>query len=370
MPRFPSLLLTLCLGTLPAQNRSTLPAACQVLPGNAALSLPLRWSHGTLQVRVDSPLLPAGFVGRTIHGLRLRRPTFLGEPAYPALQRTLTVRGGFQPQQAVNFTQDLALNRPANPQVLFGPAPVAVPATAAPGAGTSIGEEFLVLPFSPPLPVVAGTLFLEFEAGDAPLQVGADHWVDAVWFDGGVETGYAVTVGAGSCTTRAEPTELVWTGAAGPRVGGTADLRLLGVAPGSFVYAWTGLSPESRAASATWFGWGGSLGPLSPGLAACHQWAPLDASWGGLADAFGRFDTSFPLAASYATAGLHLGVQAAWIDLARPGLPLSVANGVALVLNQIGVGNRCGCVYFPGAATWSPWLPFHGQMPVIVLEHD
>lgn len=59
------------------------------------MSLPLRWSEGTLQVRIDDVLLPANFVGKTISGVRLRRPTFLHEPAYPALQRTLTIRAGF-----------------------------------------------------------------------------------------------------------------------------------------------------------------------------------------------------------------------------------------------------------------------------------
>src|SRR5688572_26964084 len=123
MVSIPPLLFALAAaGFAAAQNRSVIPAACTTLPGNAALSLPLRWSHGTLQVRIDAALLPTGFIGRTISGLRLRRPAFLAEPGYAALQRTLTVRGAFQPETATQLGQSLVGNRPANLGVLFGPA--------------------------------------------------------------------------------------------------------------------------------------------------------------------------------------------------------------------------------------------------------
>ncbi|MBL8752678.1 MAG: hypothetical protein JNK15_05205, partial [Planctomycetes bacterium] len=54
---------------------AVVPPVCAALPGNAAVSMPLRWSHGTMQVFVDPQLLPANFVGQTITGLWLRRPT-------------------------------------------------------------------------------------------------------------------------------------------------------------------------------------------------------------------------------------------------------------------------------------------------------
>jgi len=357
------------------QNRSVIPAACATLPGNAALSLPLRWSHGTLQVRIDATLLPAGFIGRTISGIRMRRPTFLGEPGYAAQQRTVTVRGGFQSQQANQLTRVLATNRPTTLGVLFGPSQVSVAATAVPGAGTSTGDEFLHIPFTTPLLVIAGNLFLEFETSDAPLAVSAGNWVDAVWFPNGAETGYAVTLGDGSCTTRSTPTELRWDDPLGPSVGQTATLLLTGAPPTAagatgFVATWFGLAPEPRAASATYAGFGASLGTIDPGLASCHQWAPIDANWFGTTDAGGTYRMTFPLAATMATIGMRIGVQAAWIDVSRPGLPLSVSNGVMLVCNQIGVADRCASVFFPGTATTSPWHVYLGQMPVVVLEHD
>ena len=79
---------------LAAQTTTVVPALCQNLPGNAALAMPLRWSHGTMQVFVDATLLPAALTGQAITGLRLRRSTLLGDGVNAALTRTLTVRGG------------------------------------------------------------------------------------------------------------------------------------------------------------------------------------------------------------------------------------------------------------------------------------
>lgn len=367
----PLLLSICCAGLVPAQVQSVVPSACASLPGNAALSMPLRWSHGTMQVRIESTLLPANFIGRTITSLRLRRPSFLGEPAYPALQRTLTVRGAFHAEHAWQMGQDLVLNRTTvGAPILFGPAVVSVAATSAPPAGASVGEAYLVIPLATPLPVIAGNLFLEFETSDAPLQVSNQHWVDAVWFEDGIETGYAVPVGNGSCTTRTAPTELVWTGATGPQVSGTASLRLSGAPPGGLLFSWVGLDPVPRAATPTYMGFGGSFGALDPGLAGCHQWAPVDALWSATADLGGGYNVSFALAPTFAAVGTKLGVQCCWLDLSRPGLPFSASNGVMLTVNQIGVANKCTTVYFPGTATWSPWLPFYGQMPVLTLEHS
>ncbi len=363
--------LSACLAAaLSGQTSSTIPAALQRIPGNAAVSMPLRWSHGVMQVRIDAPLLPAGFVGRTITGLRLRKPAFLREPAYGGLQRTLTVRGGFHASNAWQVGYDLAANRPAGLTVLYGPSPVAIGPTVATGAATDVGADLLDLTFAMPLPVVAGNLFLEFEVGDAPLVVGAEHWVDAVWYANGAETGHAVTVGAGTCTTRAVPTELVWDAATGPAVGGTARLRLGGAPPAAFACAWFGLDPVPRAAGGSYAGYGGSLGALSVGLLGCHQWAPLDATWIGSADAAGTWPVTFQLAASATTIGMRIGVQAAWLDPSRPGtIPLSVSNGVMLVLDRVGTGNRCSTAFFPAGATTSPWFPSIGLMPVVTLVH-
>jgi hypothetical protein len=175
-------------GAVAAQASTVVPQVCAALPGNAAVSLPLRWSHGTMQVFVDPELLP-GLLGQTLTGLWLRRPTLPGDGAYAPIQRTLTVRGGFQPFPAAMMVGSVAQNRPANTAVLFGPTAVTTLAAPAPGPTTTVGGDLLHVVFTQPLPVAAGTLFLEIETGDAPLQVGADHWVDAFWHANGADGG-------------------------------------------------------------------------------------------------------------------------------------------------------------------------------------
>ncbi len=373
MPRIAPFLLSLTLASAAAsQSSAVVPAAMGSLPGNAALSMPLRWSQGTLQVRIDSQLLPAALTGQTITGLRLRRPSFLGEPDYPALQRTLTVRGGFQTQLAGQIGGNLVNNRPANLSVLFGPAPVNVGATTATGPATAIGADLLQIPFTQGLPVGTGTLFLEFEVSDAPLQISTGHWVDAVWIKNGLENGYAVTVGNGSCTTRPEPTELRWNDSVGPQVGSTAKFVVTGAqpAPGApgLVLHWIGVDPQTAPPGPTHFGFGVPMDAIDPGLAGCYWWAPFTITWFGLTDTSGRIATTLQLATGV-TPGMRLAVQAAWLDESRPGLPFSLSNGLLLTVTGVGVGGSCSSVFFPGGATVSPWAPYVGQMPVLGLYY-
>ena len=67
--------------TLVGQSTATLPPAFETLPGNAGVAMPLRWSKGKLQVFIDPVMMPTGFVGETITGLRLRRSTLEGAHA-------------------------------------------------------------------------------------------------------------------------------------------------------------------------------------------------------------------------------------------------------------------------------------------------
>lgn len=369
-----SLLAATLAAAAPAQSSVVVPPNLASLPGNAALSLPLRWSHGIVQVRINATLLPAALNGQAITGLHLRRPAFLGEPGYGPLLRTLTVRGGFQPELAAVIGTNLSQNRPANLTTLFGPAPVTVGATAGTAPDTIVGADLVHLQFSTPLPVAAGTLFLEFETSDAPLQISADHWVDAVWVEGGLDAGYAVTVGNGDCTTRTEPAELRWNDPdTGPMLGGTAKFVVTGALPTTatetgLVLFWIGLDPQTEPPGPTHLGFGTSLTLIDPALVGCHWWAPMTANWFGFADGNGRIETTFPLAGPGAT-GLRLGVQAAWLDASRPGLPFSLSNGLALSLNSIGVGAQCSTVFFPAGLTTALWAPYVGQMPVLRLDY-
>jgi hypothetical protein len=360
-------------GLARAQNAAIAPPVCTTLPGNAAMSLPWRWSHGTLQVFVDPPLLPTSLVGQTITGLWLRRPTLPGDGAYAPITRTLTVRGAFQQPIAASMVGTLTQNRPANATVLFGPAPVSSLAAPAPGPTTTVGADLLHVVFTTPLPVVAGTLYLEFETSDAPLAVSADHWVDAVWMPGAVDQGLVVAVGDGSCTTRPEPTRLRWTSPGGPVVGATAQLQVSGAPPTSgtsagFVMAWVGLDPETRGLGAGYLGFGAPFATIDPALAGCHQWAPFDVSWLGPTDPTGTFATTFTIPTG-AALGMRLGMQAAWLDPLRTGLPFSFSNGLAIVVGSAGIEWRCNSLFFPAAGTTSPWPPFVGQMPVLRFDY-
>jgi hypothetical protein len=48
---------------------------------------------------------------------------------------------------------------------------------------------------------------------------------------------------------------------------------------------------------------------------------------------------------------------------------VSLSNGLQIVCRSAGVSGRCNTMYFPGSATLSPWTPFVGHMPVLVLEY-
>ncbi len=353
---------------LPAQSTVVVPTVAANLPGNAAVAMPLRWSHGTLQVFVDGALLPPGLVGQSLTGVTLRRPTLPGDVAYAPIARTLTVRGGIASTAAANQGTSLASNRPANTATLFGPAVVTSLAAPAPGPATVVGGDLLTIAFATPLPVTAGTLFLEFEVGNAPLQISSEHWVDAVWQTGGVDQGLVAAVGDGSCTTRSEATRVRWTAATGPLPGTSAAFELAGGPPGVLACMWAGLDAQVRSPGPGFLGFGFDLGVVDAGLAGCRQWAPLDVVWAGAADGAGRFASTLALPGT-AAVGLRLAVQGGWIDPSRPGLPLSLGNGLVLVLGSAGVTNRCSSVYFPSTATTSPWPPFVGQMPVLRLHY-
>ena len=371
---FASLALVVVFSTASAQ-RSVVPAIAADLPGNAAVSMPLRWSEGVMQSRIGSWLLPANFIGQTIRGIRLRRPAFVGEPAYPALTRTLTVRASFQTLRPNQLSIDLNVNRTATaPAVVFGPAPFSVAATTTHGRGGLLGAEYVVIPFSPPLLVTAGHLFLEFEVTNAPLTVSAGHWCDAVWVRNGNEVGYAVAVGDGGCSTRSTPLTLAWTDPLlGPRRGSNTTLAMAGGMPATTgsvpVLWWIGFDPQARATGPTWPGFGADFGAIVPPMAGCHLWVPPDAVLSGQTSIVGTYSFGFALPPAATTVGQKIGVQCSTLDPGRAVLPLSLTNGEILVLDSIGVADKCATVFFPGTVTVSPWPTQVGLMPVVVIEH-
>lgn len=369
-----SVTLALFAAFAPGQNRAVVPAIATTLPGNAAMSMPMRWSHGVLQCCVGATMLPANLAGGQLQGIRLRRPTFVDEPDYPALQRTLTVRAAFTTLLPSALGGVRSANAPANLTTVFGPAPFSVAATTQPTGAPWLGDEFVVIPFSPPLPVTAGSLFLEFETADLPFRT-SEHWVDAVWMENGVEEGYSATVGDSVCTTRTTPLTMRWTSGAAPTRGLDAVLRLDGApaaapnGPGSLVLAWLGVEPQTHALAADFLGYGATLASIDPALVGCQQWSPLDYVVVGLADAAGGFDLRVLVPTAPTTVGMRLGAQGAFLDSSRTGpLPLSLSNGVVMQLDVSRVGSQCSSVFFPYATANSPWGAHLGLMPVLVLD--
>jgi|SRR5262252_1549134 len=366
----------LALPCASAQTFTVLPPIAATLPGNAAVSLPLRWSQGTLQLALDAQML-APLQGRTLTGIRMRRPSFVGEPPYAAVQRTIGVRAGFTALLPQNLSSVRSSNwppaSPGGPPPASDPLPYVVPpaafavaANAPPAAPQVLGAETIALPFATPLPVAAGTLLLEFEVTSAAFAVDG-QWLDAAWTPG-ADTGYAAQVGDGACTTLAGPLQLQWTGASGPTRGTAASLLLTGAPPNALAFAWLGLDPQAHATGPGFLGFGASLGAISPALAPCNQWVPIDGQWSGTTTAGGGLAITFALPLAVTAADQRLGVQTAVLDVARPGLPIDVSNGAVLVLDRAGIGPRCATVFFPGAATQSPWPPYVGLMPVLVVE--
>ncbi|HLQ36801.1 MAG TPA: hypothetical protein VK348_03300 [Planctomycetota bacterium] len=348
---------------LPAQTITVLPAVCAHAPGNAAIAMPLHWSQGTMQVLVERALLPAAL--SQINGIRMRRPGVLGEPAYGALQRTITVQAGFTTVLAGQMVQALATNRPGLVTV-FGPAVVAIGASAPHGHGDATAAELFDVLFTAPLPVpVTGSLLLEFTVNDPPLSVDAGNWVDAFVAQGGVDAGYAAPLGNGGCSSWSASLQLDWQGSSPPLRGTAAALQLTGARPAGIVFALLGLDPLAHPVNGSFFGFGSSL--ASFGLPDCYQWAPADALWSGTASAAGAWSFGFALPASATVVGEQVAVQCVAADTGG-GTGLAVSNGEFLVLDRAAVGNHCCTVFAPGTVAVSPWLPFLGLMPVLVLD--
>lgn len=353
-------------GWLGAQSSFPSPPFAGGLPGNAAISMPVRWSQGTVQVLVEQSLLPPQLGGASIRGLRLRRPGFLGEPAYAGVTRSLEVSACFTPLRADQLGVDLATNRPANLQVVAPAAALAIAATPAGGPGDAVGGDLLVVAFATPLPVVAGNLFLEIRALDAPFAVGTDHWVDAVWTPGGNDIGHAFAVGNGGCTSRSTPLLLQWTGAGPPRVGGSLVVGMTGAQPGALVWTLVGLDPQARPPGPAFPGFGGSLASL--GLVGCHAWVPADGVVAGSATAGGALAYSITLPAGIVVPGSRIGVQMAVLDPTANATGVATTNGVVAVPDSLGIGRRCATVLAPGTSQVSPWAPYLGLMPILGLD--
>jgi hypothetical protein len=351
-----------------AQSWSEVPPAFANLPGNAGISLPARWSQGTLQVLWDDRALPAAMAGKQLAGLRMRRASFAGEGAWAA--RTIRARVSLAnaPDTTVPgaLQQDLAANRPAGLAVAAGPTTLSLPATAAPGPGTAFGPVLVQLPFAQPFAFRGPYLFLEWENADAALDVSADHWVEAFWMKDETNLGLAVVVGNAGCGSIGPlPMRLAPADDAPPGFGRTVRFAATRVAPRAATLALAGVDPETRTPP---FGlpFGASLAAL--GAAGCHLWTGAELLVAGTAGPFGDLpvDLAFPDVPQLY--GQRVGVQVVAVDPAANALGLAFSNGVVLMMNHTPFGQAAATVLAPGTLARSPWSRFAGMAPVVAFD--
>lgn len=376
------MLMTLALGLLTQAslkgqtNWQTIPSQFETVPGNVALSLPARWSKGTLQVILDQELLQP-LLGQSITHLRLRKPAFLGEQAYGS--RTLDFRVTFStaPYRAKFISRRPEDNRGSNPIVVFD-GPVTLAATPAPAQADAVGADLITLVFDQPYLVGAGNLTIEWQTGTetTTMEVSVDHWIDAVWHAGGTDAGLAVTIGQGGCNTPGSSViELEMSRGATPGFGQTVSFDLSGAAANAEVLIMLRLV---QAESPTLIpGYGGSMAALD--LPDCTLWSSilpgdsrtaLFSGRGGAgrhnqvilarANALGRLRISADIPDLPELHGQQMTAQALVVD----GQSLIASNGLILFLNRTSFQGHAAMIFIPDDFTISIWSPWYGSTPV------
>ncbi len=351
----------------PAQTWVTIPAGFDELPGNAAVSMPGRWSWGTVQVAFHEDLL-TDLQGQTITRLRLRRPSFHDEPAYGAVTRTFQISlGPFTPDPAFLSGQRTQNNDDNNPMpVVFGPQSVSIPATPAPSQTDVTGPWFIDVPLTQPFTVpVSGNLLLEWRTLDSSLAIDPLNFVDAVWMQNGEDKGLAVPVGQHGCGgTGTTPMRLTATGNPHPAFGSSSSFRLEGAKAQAPVHMVFGFDPLDMAVPVP-FGTDIAVEPFATG---CQLWTPLDfVIDAGSTGQQGTYNYSFDFPPTNSLQGMQIGVQALVVEAADPveDSQIVASNGVVLWMDSIEVGDKVATQMWLQDDDWSSWSPFSGLTPVI-----
>ncbi len=372
-----SLLGLLALQTLPAQNNwVTVPEQFAQIPGNVSLSLPARWSKGTLQVILDAELM-SPLVGQSITHLRLRRPAFLLEGAYSNRQLDFKVTFSTAPHRARYISSDPAYNRGLDEVVVFE-GPVNLAGTPAAAAGDRVGADLIDLVFAQPYLLSDTGLTIEWETGLAgtAMDVSPEHWVDAAWHMGGVDQGFAVTIGQGGCNSAGgSVVHLEMDRGATPGFGKTLRFKLSGAPANTRVYLLVDLVEEASADLIP--GFGGSMAAL--GLPDCVLWTRLPAGsqrYGfftargtgtppsqvveGTTDGAGELTRQVEMPDLPELHGRQMTAQA----LVTEGTRLVASNGLVLFMNQASFKDHAALIFIPEDHVQTIWAPWHGASPI------
>lgn len=372
---------------LPAQQWTTVPREFSVLPGNTALSLPARWSRGVLQVVLDADML-GDVEGRTITHLRLRRPAFPEEGAYPARQVTLTVRMAPAVNEARFISGFLDDNRhPEQLQTVFGPALVNIPASQ-PGQETAVGAPLLTLPLSTPFTVTTEGprgVMVEIETGTEgqAQDVDTGNWVDAIWWGGARDRGMPLVMGH-SCGDLPGVADIVLEPSfpnGSPSYDEPFSVRIQGAPPNSLVtlVVRSDLRRDEDPLSLQRLG----QDLINLGLPGCRLWmagpAPgserqerdpfgvgvLDGDQliSGTADPAGGYSTSVEISseAGGAVLGRFVTMQAL---LYTPRGGMMVTNGLGMFLGQVPLEDHASMILVPDEAEFTSWPPRYSGTPI------
>ncbi len=375
-------------GILTGQG-TTVPPAYVDTRGNDALSLPIRWHQGLLQVLLKSHnnggVVPAEMLKTNLKEVVVRRPAFLGEPAYPALTRTFTVRLASTTLAASALVKDMGQN-----QKLVAAAGTTltsvvtaksfnIAATPASPYRSVVGADLVRVPFSAPYAFAGPDLFVEWKTTSTDLLPSTLGWVDALVLDKSGDHGIAVTLGQGGCSSLTPGSGLPMTlEADGQAVKSNS----------SVILHWRNAHPKVPAllmAGPKLLDPRKSSGPFkvySPVLSflrqfvrpGCHFWTePLFAS-GTVIGGAGSLDST--LAVPQITAadlGFRYVLQGA--VLPANGAPAELTNGLAVFAGSAGVRDWAGMVLSPVPEAkdstgktippTSPWPVFQSSLPVL-----
>lgn len=347
----------------------TLPLDMGRLPGNASLSMPLRWTEGVMQVIYRQDVIPQSAVGMQLTAIGFRRPAWFDEAAYPARTRTLRLHVQQATRQPLNLVKDLSLNRDATTTHGFGPGPISIGASSAGGAGDPVGDVICTIPVQPPFTIPAsGGIMIEVEALGAPLSVdGTDIlWVDAVEALDGSNEGLAFELGQSGCSAHGQLRLTLPEGQDMPGFGDTFQVEVSGARPGAVGFMFQMLNPFAM--QQPWsLGFGADLAPImAPG---CFQWSEgeLAASQPFTVGPNGKATVSITIPGSVGSPGDLAGLQAAMVEPALNQFGYATSTGLALTVGGNWIQNGVATLLSPGTRSKAPWDRFLGLAPVLEL---
>ena len=357
-----------------AQTSTTLPLGFDRLPGNAALSMPVRWSWGRMQIIYDDEQL-APLDGLTITRLRLRRPNFFDEPAYPSVQRTFEISIGpaGRTAQTVHAQPDLNLPAAGQMTVVFGPAPVTIGGTAEAAAGDVVGATIVDVALTQPytVQVTPGEhLLVDWKCVDTGLTVSSGAWVDAVRMPGAASLGLAVPVGQNGCggfggapiANRLDVAE----DSRHPAFGSETTLVLGNAQPSRQLWLLLGIDVHLMTIPAA-FGAPLVNFPI-PTPSGCRAWSPLDGILLSVGDTSpsGTFSYDLDFPANPAFQGIQLGFQAMILEDPPQ---LAFSSGLILWMDDVGLGGQIGTCLTLADETEATWDSFRGATPIVEFVH-